>query len=346
MLRSARNFAAHLLRRPPAGWYPLLAIDYLTYACQERCRFCCDGHGRPFPELPREVLPAREARQVLARLRRSTDHVVITGGEPLLHPGIDEVLDGVASLRFDSVVLTTRAVDVKPLLPAFDTALSHLVVSIDTLDPAQASRLYRSERVLPRALANLEAAAGWPRRRFEVLVSAVATPENLEGLPALYRHCRDRGLGFALCPQLEGVTPHPALRANPAYRAAFDLLISEKRRGAKVSGSVAYLAAMRDLADFRCRPSTLVAVSPTGDVLYPCLEQGRSAGNILGTGDLHALRRQGRALFGGEPSCTGRCHSACALGFALALDRPWGAVTETASVLRAVLLSRRRRRAA
>lgn len=92
-----------------------------------------------------------------------------------------------------------------------------------------------------------------------------------------------------------------------------------------------YLEYMRDLRQFRCRPSTLVAVSPAGEVLYPCLEKGTIAGSLLEAPDLHALRAEGRRRHGPDPVCPNQCQSACALGFSLILDRPTTMVSELGS---------------
>jgi hypothetical protein len=143
-------------------------------------------------------------------------------------------------------------------------------------------------------------------------------------------------------PQLVGVHPNPALRASAAYRTLMDGLVRAKRAGAPIEGTVAYLEHLRDLAPFRCRPSTVLAVSPAGDVFYPCLELGHVAGNLLTEPDLDAIRAAGRARFGPEPRCDPRCQSPCALGFALLLARPWIIADEGWRALRGALRSSRR----
>jgi hypothetical protein len=106
-------------------------------------------------------------------------------------------------------------------------------------------------------------------------------------------------------------------------------LISEKKQGQRVFGTVAYLEQMRDLVNYQCHPFTMLVVSPTGDVFYPCLELGHNAGNLLETTDLHAIRREGERRFGPQPDCGTQCHSACALGFATILERPSALIQES-----------------
>jgi hypothetical protein len=151
----------------------------------------------------------------------------------------------------------------------------------------------------------------------------VATPDNLADVAAVHEFALALGFRHSVSPQLVGVHPHLGLRANERYRALMDDLIRRKRAGAAIEGTVAYLEHLRDLASFGCRPSTVLAVSPPGDVFYPCLELGQVAGNLLSEPDLDVIRAAGRARFGPEPRCDPRCQSPCALGFALVLARPW-----------------------
>ena len=329
MWRSFSNFLSHLANRNPKGWYPLLCVYYLTYACDFRCFYCSDGNGTPYFELADETLPGSRVLDLLHVARRSTDYLVITGGEPLLHPEFDYVLEHLPSIGFDGVILTTNGWDLIPHLPSVNASVQHLVFSLDTLDPDKAQRWYgRGPGVLDRILRSIEAAARLPGRKYEILISSVATPTNIEDLAEVYRFCRESGYRFALCPQLVGVKPHPELFGNTAYQRLYDHLIMEKRLGRRVNGSIPYLEHMRDLKKFRCRPSTVLAISPSGDVFYPCLERGHVAGNLLQTPDLHGIRAQGRACFGPDPVCDNRCHSACALGFSLILNEPLSLVKE------------------
>lgn len=330
MWRSVRNLLAHALAPEPERWRPLLAVYYLTYACDFRCPYCSDGAQHPYHALRSRILRGEELLELLAHLRRATDFLVLTGGEPTRHPDFAYLMERLPALHFDGVVLTTNGHTLGPHLAAVVRAVSHLVFSLDTLDAAKADACYGvGPGALARILTNLESALPLARRAgCEVVISAVATPENLEDLHAVYDFARARGLRFALCPQLVGVKPHPDLRGNPRYRALYNRLIAEKRAGRKIQGSIPYLEHMRDLREFRCRPSTLVAVTPTGDVFYPCLELGQIAGNLLATPDLDALRIAGRATFGPDPRCDNRCHSACALGFAMLFEHPLAQLEE------------------
>ncbi len=328
MWRSVHNYLRHAASGSPRGFHPLLAVHYLTYACRFRCPYCCDGHGVRYSDLRSPVLRAPDALALYARIRRRCDFLVITGGEPLDHPDVGEILTALPRLRFDAVVLTTVGFALDVHLDAIDTGVRHLVVSLDTLDAAKGDAWLGRPGAHATILRNLALAASRRRRRFSIVVSSVATPENLPDVAEVHRFAREHGFRHSVSPQLLGVHPHPALRESAEYRALLDGLVREKRAGVAIEGTVAYLEHLRDLTQFRCRPSTVLAVSPSGDVFYPCLELGNVAGNLLADPDLDAIRASGREQFGPEPRCGPRCQSPCALGFALVLAHPWTMLDE------------------
>ena len=254
---------------------------------------------------------------------------MITGGEPLQHPEFVQVIKGVRPCKFRGVILTTNGYALEPVLPAVARSVDHLVVSLQTMESAAADRWYgHGLGGHQRVMENIERAAGVSGREYGIIISSVVTPENIEALYAVYDYTQRKGFRLAACPQLIGVKAHEALAGNPAYRQFYDFLIAEKRKGRRIQGTVDYLEYMRDLRKFRCHPFTMVTVSPTGDVFYPCLEMGRVAGNLLTESDLHRLRKAGLAAHGPQPACGTQCHSACALGFSRLLENPLSAVHE------------------
>lgn len=329
MRKALANTLHQLAQRDPDTWHPLLAVYYLTYACDFRCPYCSDGNQTPYYQLRRERLSAADVLQVLAQIRKVCDHLVLTGGEPTQHPELDEVLQRLPQLGFDGVVFTTNGFDIRPHLSAVEKSVDYLVFSLDTLDPERADRSFGvGEGTLKRILANIDEASRASKLPYEIIISSVVTPGNIPDLYGVYKYAKARGFRFAACPQLQGVKAPAALIGNADYEAFFQHLIGEKLNGGSINGSVAYLEHLRDFRQFQCRPSTVLAVSPGGDVFYPCLEQGKVAGNLLATPDLNAIRRQGKARFGPEPNCDNRCHSACALGLSLALNQPTSALHE------------------
>jgi len=330
------SFLHHLCINDTRSWYPLLSVYYLTYACELRCRHCSDGSGEPYRRLPPTNLPAPKVLDLLRIIRRHSDFLVLTGGEPLQHPDFAQVLRSLKDLKFRGVVLTTNGVAMDRFLGEAAESIQFLVFSLQTLDSEKGDAGYGGRTGShERVMANLERAARQPGRKYEIIISSVVTPENIPDLYEVYRFSQERGYRLAACPQLVGVKAHPALPGNHEYRRFFDFLITEKRNGGSIQGTVDYLCHMRDLTKFPCRPFTMLVVSPTGDVFYPCLELGQFVGNLLEQPSLHRLREQGLKRFGPQPDCDTRCHSACALGFSRLLANPFSLVHEAGLIARA-----------
>lgn len=329
------SFLHHLFCNDSQRWYPLLGVYYLTYACDFRCRHCSDGNGAPYYQSSSKVLPGDRVLELLRIIRRHTDYLVLTGGEPLLHPDCAQVLAGLKSLRFRGVILTTNGLLMDRFMESAAGSIDHLVFSLQTLDPTKGDLGYgHGEGTHSRILANLQRAADYPGWKYEIILSSVVTPDNILDLYEVYRFAQERGFRLAACPQLVGVMPHAALVENDEYWRFFDFLVAEKKRGGLIQGTVDYLEYMRDLRKFDCHPFTMLVVSPTGDVFYPCLELGKHSGNLFQQSDLHEQRKQGLGRWGEQPHCGTQCHSACALGFSRLLANPFSMAHEVALAVR------------
>ena len=321
-MNAACSYLSHLLRPRSNSWRPILSVYYLTYACDFRCPYCSDGSGTPYFRLRSPVLPADKVLDLFGVIRRHCEYLVITGGEPLQHPAYAEILNRLPALRFRGVILTTNGYHLDQALPAVASSVTELVVSLQTMDSAKADIEYGRAGAHERILENIARAASHPGRKYQIVISSVATPDNLADMRDVYQFARDRGFRLAVCPQLVGVKAHHRLENNPEYREFFDFLIAAKQQGARIQGTVDYLEYLRDLKKFSCRPFTMLVVGPTGEVFYPCLELGQPAGNLLDEPDLRRLRRSACERFGPQPDCGTQCHSACALGFARILANP------------------------
>lgn len=320
----------------PNRWYPFLAVYYLTYRCNFRCPYCSNGFNKPYYQLSPEVLTGEKVFEIFKRIRKHCDYLVLTGGEPLLHPDFGSIMEQLPRLKFKHVALTTNGHELDRFLPQIAGAVHTLIVSLDTLDETKADAWYGRKNTDPghkaslhaKILANIDLAAKTMPCKCRILISGVATPENIEDLYGVYEYCRRRNFTFAACPALMGVKPPVELKASSAYRVFFDFLIREKRKGADIFGTPLYLAYMRDFIKFRCHPFTMLVVDPRGNIFYPCLELGRICANILESDDLHTQRRQAHIEFGPQPDCDTRCHSACALEFSLILEYPFSMMAE------------------
>ena len=116
-------------------------IHYLrlsvTDLCNLRCRYCMpDG----VEKLEREAVLTYEEFLRLAALfaQCGIDTVRITGGEPLVRKGVEQLVKGLKAIPgIRKVTMTTNAVLLKQQLPALlEAGLDSVNISLDTLDPA------------------------------------------------------------------------------------------------------------------------------------------------------------------------------------------------------------------
>lgn len=334
------KYLYHKFIDKPTRWHPILSVYYLTYACSFRCPYCSDGEGKPYYLLPNKTLPPDDVMNILSVIRRYCDYIVITGGEPLEYPAFDRLFERIKTLKFREVILTTNGFAIADHIQPIMESVTSLVFSLDTLDHEKADRWYGAGNGnLQKILGNIENIRNLKKRSLSILISSVVTPENIEDLYEVYAYSRQRKFVFAACPQLMGVKAHEALSRNDDYRRFYDFLINEKKSGRLVYGTVKYLEYMRDLTKFDCHPFTMLVVSPTGDVYYPCLEKGRLAGNLSVNSDIHSIRTHGLRRFGPQPVCGNQCHSACALGFALILKYPRTLVHEACMMAKSTLVN-------
>src|ERR1700674_5183489 len=72
---------------------PYAVTFYVTHKCNLACSYCTQKE----PDVFSEELPTASTIGLLRRIRKETDSIVITGGEPTLRSDIEEI---VAAARF------------------------------------------------------------------------------------------------------------------------------------------------------------------------------------------------------------------------------------------------------
>lgn len=137
----------------------------LTDRCNLRCRYCLPESGATW--LPRAALLTDA--EVIRLIRVAVNHLGVaevrfTGGEPLLRPGLTEIIAATVALRTDlgaspEVSVTTNGVGLAKRVPALLAAgLSRVNVSLDSINPERYAAIARRDR-LGEVLSGLAAAA-------------------------------------------------------------------------------------------------------------------------------------------------------------------------------------------
>src|SRR5579863_10659158 len=108
---------------------PYAVIFYATHKCNLACTYCTQKE----PDVFSDELTTSDTLRLLSVIRRETDSIVFTGGEPTLRTDIEELIAAARQrLRFRSVMLITNGTLLDRRLSLFKN-LTGLVISLDTL---------------------------------------------------------------------------------------------------------------------------------------------------------------------------------------------------------------------
>lgn len=132
----------------------------LTDRCNLRCRYCMPAEGLPWIDRDRLLTDAEIVRLIDIGTRLLGIRTVrLTGGEPLLHRGLEALVASIAQLpEPPRVALTTNGIGLARRAQALaDAGLHRINISLDTLDPDTFATITRRRR-LPDVLAAVTAA--------------------------------------------------------------------------------------------------------------------------------------------------------------------------------------------
>lgn len=292
----------HVLRTKVVA--PYAVTFYVTHKCNLACSYCTQKE----PDVFSDELPTGETIQLLRRIRKETDSIVITGGEPTLRSDIEEIVEAARfACKFRSVLLITNGtlLDRKPRILK---AVTGLVVSLDAL-AADPTNPLSKPAALPKVLENLAFAKeriGNPRR---ITISTVIEEWNLGEVERLLDWCGEQGFVFAAQSAQMEKMPNLALLRNPRYQELVDKIIERRRSGGQaINGTPRTIETLLRFGNFQCYPTMFPRVYPNGDVFYPCEPLRKIAGNLLQDGSLKKIFARGKKLYGEIPPCQGICY--------------------------------------
>jgi cyclic pyranopterin phosphate synthase len=132
----------------------------LTDLCSLRCTYCMPAEGLDWLTKAQRLSDDEFLRLATLFVRLGVRSVRLTGGEPLVHPTLPDVVARLAALDpRPEISLTTNGVTLERFAPRLVAAgLDRINVSVDTLDRARFAELTRRDR-LPEVLTGVAAAA-------------------------------------------------------------------------------------------------------------------------------------------------------------------------------------------
>ena len=170
-------------------------IDYvrisLTDRCQLRCTYCMPANGiqwlAPSQQLSKDEI--KKIVHILAEL--GIKKIKLTGGEPLLYPGLAALVFDLKTISgIEEVTLTTNGIKLPEMIDDLVKAgLDGVNISLDTLSKERYAEITRCD-MLKLARAGLVAAIGSPLKKVKVnsvLIQSFTKQDALE-LVNLARH--------------------------------------------------------------------------------------------------------------------------------------------------------------
>jgi MoaA/NifB/PqqE/SkfB family radical SAM enzyme len=307
VLKNFKHYFQNLYRRQVRRTNvvaPYAAVLYVTHKCNLACTYCTQKE----PDVFSAELPTDKTLELLRIIRRETDSILFTGGEPLLRNDIEELARAARrDIKFRSVLLVTNGTLLHRRQELFDS-LTGLIVSLDALSVDTRMPLSKPA-VLPKVLENLQLARSRLPRPQDITISTVIEEWNIGEIERILDFCGEQGFVFATQTALHEKMPNLRLRQNPRYRALVEKIVERRRSGAQpINGTPKLLRTLLEFGDFQCFPTMFPRVYPNGDVFYPCEPLKKIGGNLLREGSFRKVFARGRKLYGEIPDCKAICY--------------------------------------
>ena len=314
---------------------PHIAVYYVTMQCNLNCAYCEDFGSRR-NHLVTPAPPLEDAKRILKVIRTGVDRLWLTGGEPLLHPQLLDLLKYARDdLKFKQISLITNGTLLfqnRHLLPF----LNNLIISLDSLDPQALNMVSVPDAYAETVIANArEAASLQKEHNFKLILNAVVTPETLPSMEKLPAFCTENNAHISFSPQSVNNFPSYELVTLPAYRTFIEKIIELKKQGAPIVGSYTYFKTLLDQTPYECYPTLVPRVMPDGWLAYPCRpmekaggEQGGRAVNLLSVDTWDEAWRIAKHKYGEAPTSCVSCFQQCYAEPSLMQAQPFEYVAE------------------
>ena len=277
--------------------HPVLAHLIVTRRCNLACSYCNEYDHRSAP-VPTEKL----ARRVDLLAELGTSVVTLTGGEPLLHPDLEEIIARVRRHRMIAGMITNGYLLSRKRIAQLNQAgLEHLQISIDNIEPDEVSK--KSLRVLDKKLCYLAELADFKVNINSVLGSGVRNPDD-----ALVIGKRAVALGFTCT---VGIIHDGKGRLRPLNGREAEVFEELKSVGKKGYARI-YRYFQENLAagkpnNWACRAGARYLYVCEDGLVHYCSQQRGYPGIPLEEYTLVDIRREFRTRKGCAPYCTVSC---------------------------------------
>lgn len=258
----------------------------LTNICTAQCDFCSIWKQKDKHTVDTDVA----VKTVTQLSDLGIDFITLTGGEPLLHPHFDAILQECARVNMVSSILNAdaRLINAKRLEALERSSVDLLCISVDHHEEQVAS----ASRKIPGILGHIGTAVReLNKRRIKTMASTLIWKHNLHSLPALFRACRDMGFDMIS-------VNYPEFSESPVYTlggdaiditkedliGALEEVISLKKdfrivnTVTSMENIISYLKG--EVPKYPCLGGYRAFFVDWNLDIYPCMHLGRSLGKV------------------------------------------------------------------
>jgi len=281
---------------------PILCFYYLTYRCNARCSFC-DIYKRKTTMAD----PAMVERHLEQLKPFGVRFIDFTGGEPLLHPQLPDLLKTAGKTGFHTSV-TTNCILYPKLAEKLRGLVDLLHFSLDSADAAQHDGI-RGVNCFDKVMESIEIAVAL-KEKPDILITV--SRDNFDQIEKVHEIAARHKLMLILNPVFE----YPA-NDGPDRELADKLLNLRQKK--YLYNNTAFLKLMMEGGNrpqsSRCKAvSATVVISPEGNLLLPCFHHAVETVNLgegikaarKSTAFKRALQKQGKYDF--CAGCTINCY--------------------------------------
>ncbi len=297
--RSAREFVRGLVHTA----HPLLVQIIPIRRCNIDCGYC-NEYDKVSPPVPTDAL--RRRIDSLAGL--GTSVVAFSGGEPMLHPDLDELIRHIRSRGMMAGLITNGYFLVPERIERLNRAgLDFLQISIDNVEPDEASK--KSLRLLDKKLQHLREHAAFDININSVLGGGIKNPEDARTI-----NNRARELGFSTSIGIIHDGSGGLKRLGTAERAVYDGVSAAINGPWQVfknlySGIRSFQDNLADGRpnDWRCRAGARYLYICEDGLVHYCSQQRGNPGVPLESYTIDDIRREFDTPKTCAPFCTVGC---------------------------------------
>ena len=205
------DFSEEEIRALPAGRLLSMEIEF-TRKCNYRCPYCYAAEDSAV-SADQGISEEMTEEEIRSAIRQASElgarKIVILGGEPLVYPHLNEMIDFISDLGMASEIFTNGGLMTPAQAAFFFSRGCRVVVKLNTFKPEIHDRMTGRKNSLVLALGALEMlrAAGYRHLKKMLGAATVLSSLNIDEAVGMWKFLRDHNIE----PYFECITPQGRL---------------------------------------------------------------------------------------------------------------------------------------